>query len=455
MYSKYRPIIVFILFIVFSIVFSSAGDFVLLNVFFIIICSVFLFFDKNLLILFYIVLLPTNGLYSTEHNILGLFSPLTTVNLFTFFALYSEAKKNYKPINEYQKIAILIILSIIIYTTYSEFKNAYYDIYDMNYDTAIRRVPKTIFRYGTLILLIITIYNGKIFKTVDLSIKIGAIFLVVSTIFTNTLIDMGFEAMAKSEFISGNIDRNSGFFGWGDANSLAGFLVILTAYFLVKYKFGNAEYFDYAAIVFCIVGIFVAGSRTAFVGLFFVGIYFLLAGQGKVKSLLIISFLLLFVLILLEQQLNDLLFRFTLAGRELDVTDKSSRVWKWLEYIYYMYENKSTLIFGTTQDFWLNFGRGFYQRRVAHNLYITIVFQAGFLPLVILLYSYFKTIALLKINHWLLLLFIPMFMISFYVSDYGYLHYYVICLPLLFIFVQNNDESKNVKTISNQRKKFE
>lgn len=426
-----KYILIFLITIFCGAMLSMSGAFLILNLFFLIICLYAFMVDKNILILYYIILLPTNGLYSTEYNLLRIFNPTTTSQFFCFLAFFPIAK-TVKNLNKYQKIAILIIVSIILYTTYTDFKNAYFKIYDMDVDTAIRRIPKTFFRYGTLIVLIMIVYKAKIKEVIEVSLKTGVVFLVITALLTNILIRYGFEAVSASELSSGYIERYSGFFGIGDVNSLGGFLVITISYYLIKIKNKENIVSSFIVIIIAIAGIFYTASRTAFSGLIFVSGYYLLLNKNMLKSTALFAVLFLVIILVFDKQLEDILWRFTFSGSEMDVIHKGSRIWKWLEYIDYMTNYGYTFIHGTTKEFWLDFGRGFQQRRVAHNLYITMVFQAGIIPLSILILSYIKIIKLSLSNHWVTMLFTPLLFISMYISEHGYIHYFLFYLPLIY-----------------------
>jgi len=448
MKKSFLYIFVYLLIILLGFLFALEDQFAIINLMLLLVCLCAYFVEPLFIIFLAVIFLPTNGIYGTEYNLLGVLSPLTTTQLFAFLYLiqnYQNLKKRCRRYNSsdfkgIQKISLYIVTAVAIFMIYSDLKNGLYNIYDIDIFLAFKRFIKSIFRFGLVILLIRLITNSKIYKTIDLSIAVSVVFLVVTALFSEQLIDYNLMAVNANELlVTGTVKRYSGFFGWGDVNSFGGLLVIYFAYLLIGLKYAETGKIKLFLIFIVLVGIIYTGSRTALLGLAAILVLALFLEKIPVKLLYIISIVLFCLIIatipVLKNAFLLVLQRFDYAytSSELDIHHKGSRIAKWIMYFDYMSKYPHIYFFGTDQEYWLNMGYCL-QRRVPHNVYIWMLFQSGIVPVSILLISLAKLskMAVKNIDYWYCLL--PFLCISSFVSDIlGYVFYFAMMLPVIYI----------------------
>jgi len=448
----------FLAFLVVGFTLVQIERFDIINIIIILICLYSYSQAPYFLIFLTIVLLPTNGIYGTEYNFLGMFSPLTTTQFFSVLYLFNNYKRLYKQktnivfTKEFfsiRKIAISIILSIAIYMIYSDLKNGIMNIYDVDSFLAFKRLIKSILRFGFIILLIKLIHNIKIKSIIEFSISVGIVFLITSALLSEQLINYNLMAVnANEELESGVIFRFSGFFGWGDVNSLGGLLSIYLAFLAIKLKYTKNNLNQYLMMVFVLIGIVFTGSRTAITSIAVVLAIALLIERKLTFSLknYIIGGIVMLILLsipIIRNSIELIIDRFQYAESELDIKHSGSRIAKWLMYYQFMTEYQYIFVIGTYQEYWLNMGDGFVQRRVPHNLYIWMLFQAGIIPVYMIINSLIKlTKNSFKTRDFLYVI-IPFIFISSYVSEFGYAFYFVLILPLILIYKYEYNSSNN------------
>ena len=121
----------FFLFIIFAImiILVYLGQYKAVNLLYLIICSLFLIYDRHLLILIYIITLPTNGFISTEYNLFGFLHVSYIINLFATVAVFIEWR--YLPadtINEIQnsnntkKFVYHIVIFLLLYHILTDYR---------------------------------------------------------------------------------------------------------------------------------------------------------------------------------------------------------------------------------------------------------------------------------------------------------------------------------------------
>jgi O-antigen ligase len=413
--------------------------YIVANLIILISCCLFYITNKQHIIFLFVVLLPTNGFFSTEHNIAGLLS-----QLFALIVLFPEFRKI--KTSGISRIAEMFVLALFIFNVYYDFKNAYYDIYDLDYEIAVKRLIKYSFRFGSIYLLIKAIDKKYFAEITTEAIHIGVVLLILSSIFTVQLSDLGFLTTDASESTDTNasIVRASGFFAFGDVNSFGGMLSSYLGFLLILISRAKKTNALTVLLGFSLIGLIYTGSRTAITGFAVVFILFLftqfprIETLKKLKWIIVLPGVIMLVFYFFQENILLVLSRFTEAGNEVDSSHTGSRIYKWGIYLDYIWNNPLVWLVGTKEELMLNLGIGFWQARVPHNFYITTFFQCGALLLIFFLYLWYKLIRTsLKQSHFFLVL-IPILAISFYVSDWGYFQYFVIYLPLLNSVYGNN-----------------
>lgn len=424
------------------LVLGAGKLYVIANILFFIGCLLFYISNPSLLIFLFIVILPTNGFFSTENNLLGFFGPVTISEVFAFIVLLNNYVK--VPLSKFTKISLLFIIALFTFNLIYDFRNAYFGIYDLNFDLAIKRLFKHFFRFGTLFLLVKSL-DRKLFLNITFSaVHTGVILLILSSIFSNQLAQMGFQTTDASEELSSllTIERKSGFFAFGDVNSLGGFLTCYFGFLLVWFSWTKRFWLFFILLIFTIIGILYTGSRTAIISLAFITlIYFFIRIPNrkfnqinKWKIILIVTSAFLFVAFFFQTDVSAVLFRFSESNSELDATFAGSRLYKWLFYLTYLIKTPESWLLGTREELWVQLGKEYWETRVPHNFYITIWFHSGIPLLIFFFYIWYKVINISIRYNTFILISLPIIAISFYVSDWGYFLYFVLFITLLGTF---------------------
>jgi hypothetical protein len=419
------------------LILGSLQSYFIANIFALISCFFLLSYDKKAIIALYIILLPTNGLFSTENNLLGLLSPVTISQLFAFIVLISwYVNRRLSPL---ARISILIIIGLFLFNVIYDFKNAYFNIYDLTFDIAIKRFIKNLFRFSTLFLLVKLLDRGFLINVSIKALHIGIVFLILSSIFTEQFSDLGFLTTDASEEIDIRtaIVRRSGFFAFGDVNSLGGMLASYAGFLILWYNKQKGTTLFLILFLITLIGILYTGSRTALAGLVFVILATTLISWPNSNSFfnfrIVVGALVLVAVIffIFPSQIELFLSRFEEAEQQFDISHEGTRVYKWIVHLEHLAQNPDIWLLGTNKVLMLDLGGGFTQARVPHNFYLTIAFQTGFFLLFFFVYIWFKLSVIIKNNTRLIIIAVPIFFISFYVSDWGYFQYFALFLPIV------------------------
>lgn len=416
---------------------ASVKLYLLANVFLFLSCLFYYKFNPAVIISLAVILFPTNGFYSTEYNVFGLFGPVTITQLFSLVVLGKNFKN--KISNEVVRIALLFVIVLFLYNVIYDFRNAFFNIYNLDWDTAIKRLIKHIFRFGTLYCLVIAIGKNNYKDLVINSLHLGILILIFSSVFTNQLSRLGFLVTDASEVLSSFeiINRKSGYFAFGDVNSLGGLLATYFGFIFTLYYFGKLSRSTLILIVPVLFGIIYTGSRTAIISLLLIVIIVLITkypgNKVEFKYLYVglLSFAIIIFSIFLPQQVHLVFERFFTIESHADISNQGSRMYKWLYYLDFIFSNPKTLIIGTHQELYLNLGRNYWQARVPHNFYITVLFHSGIILLLLLFVAWIRTFKIALRHRIFLLIIIPTFLISINVSDWGYFQYFIIFLPIV------------------------
>jgi O-antigen ligase len=191
------------------------------------------------------------------------------------------------------KIIFLFFFILFFSTSLSLIKSLYFEEYD---STALNRLVKSIL-FFRFFLLLITIYllnkfDILLFKYFLLTAAFSSILLSLDIIYQHYF---GFDIIG----LKSSAFRNSGFFG--DEAIAGGYLLRFSffAIFFTIFIFKDKNYtkFISTVIVICVVctGIFFSGNRMPFI-LFIFGLLLILLFNFKIKKILLMSFLTLFIL---------------------------------------------------------------------------------------------------------------------------------------------------------------
>ena len=191
------------------------------------------------------------------------------------------------------KIIFLFFFILFFSTSLSLIKSLYFEEYD---STALNRLVKSIL-FFRFFLLLITIYllnkfDILLFKYFLLTAAFSSILLSLDIIYQHYF---GFDIIG----LKSSAFRNSGFFG--DEAIAGGYLLRFSffAIFFTIFIFKDKNYtkFISTVIVICVVctGIFFSGNKMPFI-LFIFGLLLILLFNFKIKKILLMSFLTLFIL---------------------------------------------------------------------------------------------------------------------------------------------------------------
>ena len=295
------------------------------------------YFDKKLVVSFFVFYLPLLPIVTTDYKLLGVIGPHEIIYGFSFYYLWDLDRKKLKPteLNDYQKLSIAFIYFLGLSELYILIKDAVVGL--ETYPNVFIYFAKVIVRlflyYGSIILLVRNIYLKDFKQVVLQGIKYSILALTTSMIFTKELINMGAGIAIKKDrlerILSGEYQR---YLGWynagGEENSLGVFMVAAFGFFLAIYeKDRNFK----AVIVFmgsAILGSLLTGSRTSFLSLVAVFSIFIFTNKSvKSKFLLFLATIAFYFLFYDRLQLVLERFYDSSAGEALD-PDEEGRVGK-------------------------------------------------------------------------------------------------------------------------------
>lgn len=410
------------------IIFSFSGQFQFTIILVIISSIFFYFFDRTSLLILYIILLPTNGIFLKEYNLFGIINIDIITNLLTLIFLFQTNRKNVKQ-HPHQKIVIAYIAVILLYVVYVEFKDVYFNIGYTNYARAISRSIYLILKYAPLLFLIRITENLFIKDSLLKGINLAAIFLFLSVLLTPYLHANGFK-VSGLEYETSVVYRYSGFFGSGDTNSVGAFFAILIGFYLSRIeKIKRLKGYSFLLLI-SVITIFVTASRTSIIAL---GILVIIYALRNFKHMHMGKLLLLasFVLIVFSELIFSSLTRFETTNEQLQTEVTTNRIGKWILYMEDIADNPSSLLYGSSEGILADprYSKSLY--KAAHNLYIQITHNAGLIFPILILLIYIKFLILTFSNNYkysFLYYILPFLLITMTVSDLGagiYLYFFI------------------------------
>ena len=248
--------------ILISFAFLNLNTFFLL--FYLMFSIIVYFLNKDILLILFVIFLPTNGIIPADDYLLGLLG-INQIN-FVFCILYFITIKNeIKPSILHKRVLFFIWVLIFSYA-YQFYKDAYYQIgYTPDYMSASRKLINLISKYLPLILLIKNISHPKINNLTRSSLLSGIICLSIYTVFGGFLPDIGLKA-SGNEISTFGVERAFGVIADGDSNTMGGFLAMSLGFLLISRIKSNKFYIN-AIIILTVLVIPLTGSRAGLISL--------------------------------------------------------------------------------------------------------------------------------------------------------------------------------------------
>ena len=410
----------------------------IINILFILICSLLFLRNRKLLYLIYIILLPTNGFISTEDNLFGVFHVLYIVNLFSTLGIlvdWNSIKEKKKLVQfnhlEIEKYAYYLILFVLLFLVLSEYRFYFLGKSIISFQLLLTRTIRYFVMFIPILLLVKLSFFYDYKQIIRMGFLVSISLIAVSIIFSDQLHKIGFATIGnlfEANVWEGEINRRAGFFcSLGDVNSAGGFLAIGYAFAL----FLDTKYLDKfrknVLLIILILGILATGSRTALVDAGIITLIFIFTTSIRnLQKIIAVNIILILVAILFfGDYATSALNRFEVlevGEGHLDRYRVHGRLGGWVLYLDYIFSNISVFLWGATESVYKFEGGDILNERVAHNLYIQIIYFWGIFILLILiriLFLLLKAIFSNKSKLALLCLFIGFFGTSFTVSDTG------------------------------------
>jgi hypothetical protein len=350
---------------------------------FIIAAFVFMITDRKLLIALYIILLPTDGIFPQEYNILGLLNINVVINFITTLSLLPELFKRYNT-TSFQKISIYLLYVFFWYLVYLNIKNTYFDLTNIN--QAFNRVIYYIVEYLPLILIIRLIKNPVIAEIVRFSIYFSAIFLTITALLSIYLDSIGFKIGSEIGLEISSLNRYGGLFGKGDENSFGIFSAMIVGFLFSIFEIRKISFYEIIVLLFAIVGVISSGSRAAIIALLFIFFYYSIRNLSSAKTYRMF-FVVGIICLLFSPKIANVLVRFETFSTQLETHHSSNRIGKWILYFFHMIDNPSIFLYGNEKIFSLT---SYEKTRAAHNFYVQMIYNTGLIPFIFLMIGHFK-----------------------------------------------------------------
>jgi O-antigen ligase len=185
-------------------------------------------------------------------------------------------------------------------------------------------------------------------------------------------------------------------------------------------------------ILISIFGILYTVSRTAIISLFVILAIFLF--RRSIITTFKVIIIAISIIFLSPKAITPIIERFQYSEKELDYTNSSSRIGKWILYINHIRNEPGILLSGNTSNLYLNKWAARNKLLTAsHNLYIEMVYRGGIIYLILTIILYFKLAKYIfkkenRFNGYYYL--IPFILITFYTPDWGSFYYLGLFLSL-------------------------
>jgi hypothetical protein len=418
-----------------TILLSSLGMYNEVNLLYIAVCTVLLIMNRRLLLLIYIIYLPTNGFISTEYNLFGILHVSYIIHIFALTAalfewdyIDSETKIEIRQKFRINKIAFYFALFVFLYLLLSEYRLYFLGLSEISINKLVNRTIKHSMMFLPLLILIrlscIDTYYRIILKGYLVSLTI----IALSIIFSGYLHQLGVttqdaDRLIGSGFQDSYVRRAGVFIGFGDVNSAAGFLAIGFAFVLFSEKYLLSNSIKSFLLVLFTIALIAAGSRASFLGLFSIIVLFIISTNISVSYKVIYSIFISTLILLLYTQgyFIPILDRFSeLSAGEghFDIQHQFGRIGGWIFYLDYIFSDIYVFLGGTTTSIYE--GMMVPYERAAHNFFIQLLYRWGIFPLLYILilivrYIQYSTQPHLKVIYIAIL--IPFIVTLIFVSD--------------------------------------
>lgn len=382
----------------------------------------------------FIFFIPTNDIFLTEDFIMSFIGikQIIGVSMLVYYAV----RKKYidramqqscnRATRDMVNLLVKMIYLMMAYWIYRNFKDAYFGLLEMDYTkAALKSVNSFLFLFGLIpFIKILLSLKGESF--ILNSLYFAVLNMLLFSFLSPYLPALGLKSIGTeiTEFDISNYQRYAGIVPDGDSNTLGVFFVMTALFFLMfSKKFRNWQLLSVLSGSFFIVAL--SGSRTAFITLLLGVVLYMMYSRNKTLKLRLI--LLLPLIVALAMPFLSMLFdRLSLSNEQFDTNTESNRIGKWLLYIEFFLQNPVTFITGAQTELLIGWGNIFY---AAHNVYITMVYFSGLLfpgIFLIIQYKILKSCYRLRMLPDLLLIYMPFFFLTMFVSDLGILYGFVL-----------------------------
>lgn len=388
----------------------------------------------------YMFFVPTNDIFPMENflfSIIGI-KQIIGLSMLVYYQINRKVINNRFKLNNTSddiKVANLligIIYVILLYWFYRNFKNAYFGLHEIDYQkAAIKSLNVFLFLFG-LVPFVKIIFSTKDVGYLTTSLFFSVLNMLLFSFLSPYLQLLGFKSIGTetTEFDISGYQRYTGIIPDGDSNTLGVFFVITVCFFLLFAKqYRNWQLVLVLLFSFLIIGL--TGSRTAFLTLLLcLFLYYLFNKNKKVKISLIV--MVPFVVLFAMPFFDMLIDRLSLANEQLDTKTDSNRIGKWILYMDFFLRNPVTFISGAQNELLIGWGSIYY---AAHNVYITMIYFSGIIfPALFIGYQYkiLKKANGLNLMKDYLLIYIPFFALTMFVSDLGIFYGFILYSTLFF-----------------------
>lgn len=284
-----KYIYLFTFFCALVIVFGYFGAFSVINIALVVLC-IFSFNSFPLFNVFlFVILLATNGLISTEYNLLGVLNIKQTTAIFAILSLLRlPVPKQYRN-TTYQRIAIYFVILMFFSIILRTFKEVEFNLSknEITYSEFTKQLVKYSLTSLALIILITRFAYTDIRKIIISGLVISVILVSVSILLSTPLHSLGF-ITNLGELRSENImmaKRDAGFFmNEGDVNTAGGFLALIAGLIFSLRKSGELKINVLLILFFVIIGILGTLSRAASLSIAGVLLVYLLQEKMPITS---------------------------------------------------------------------------------------------------------------------------------------------------------------------------
>lgn len=355
--------------------------------------------NEKYIISFFVFSLPLLPIIPTDYKLFNFVGPHEIIYGSSFLLLLKFVRGRRILLNRYQRLSISFIYLLFFLHMYILFKDSIFEInteYKNFWMITIKRFIRYFLYYGSLILLIKSIYFEGYLNSILEGMKYAVVTIAVSMYFSPFLIllgsSIGFDELRKERLLSGEYLRYIGFYGaGGDENSAGIFLVGVLGFFLAIYEKGKnlKRYIIY--IGFAVLGVLLTGSRTAFlVMLIIISIFFVVNKKGAIRVSILSSIVVFYFLF--YERLNLVIQRFIDPSAMAAIDpNEMGRVGKWIRYFDWISDHPITLLFGNQELMSYN--------RAPHNYFIFLLYHVGLILLMIFLFFLFKLLNMISFKN--------------------------------------------------------